>query len=872
MGADGIVIWVAPTVGTLVGTPTYANGQVLGRVATPTQRSQTFSVTVPNDPTMWSNAGDTETFTLSDLQEQGIFLPSLVITTVNPFSSGFILQASINEMFGDVTSGRFEYKKASDSVWTSVTGMIAGSGTALNATITGLDSQTDYDLRAYATNEAGEGSSPIVMNTTSATAFQPADIITDITVDVLGGVTVTTNDSGFVYYIGELNSGGQTFTANVNSQTAPGVYPLVDRQTGRIPNIGIQVDDTDAPNDGVQLSIRTIQSALQQPALPNVSTSGGAGFAGTAGEIIEGSINSVGAVADTATFYWIIDDTDRDADYLINNGNSIAANATSGSVIATAVYASSTNVRQLQYVLTASNANGTSSGAVVKQQIATISILANEPITNPATSIGNTDAVFNGDVIIGTGNEVTGLGFIYGTDQAAVAQGVISASGNPIGSGVSVIFESKTDIPIVTPITGLLPNTTYYYATICRGFLGWRSDFTPETFDTTQVTYSGNISYLLPTNVSQSVSDLLSPTSYSGLSDGTTINWSGTLLADPGFEFSPGDTTETANGTVSVPSGGGDINIDLRSSYPVTPIPSPNFTFATINPVQIVDLSNEGLAANSSILLNFNYDYFPNTFTITSALPANGDTSDLRTSINYSISGLIPAGFNNDGDPYTFTGSLNVNQAAASVPNVQTNSATSVNVNTATLQGSVSGGTGSVTDTWFLISDSAADVNAGLGTRIDVVPADNTLAFEEVATGLDPETTYYYRAYASNSIGIGSGGTVSFETDPASIIVLPQVSTLPATTGLLGLSFAGEVNDNGGGTISLVGFELDETGLFVSPTVISAFYDTVNMEFSAAQPVDPGFWSYRAFAENEAGRTYGNVRTITVGGGLTPPL
>ena len=63
------VSWTAPTVGTLVGSPTYFNGQTLAAVYSNTNRTQSFVVTVPNDSSLWTNAGQNVTFSLSDIQE-----------------------------------------------------------------------------------------------------------------------------------------------------------------------------------------------------------------------------------------------------------------------------------------------------------------------------------------------------------------------------------------------------------------------------------------------------------------------------------------------------------------------------------------------------------------------------------------------------------------------------------------------------------------------------------------------------------------------------------------------------------------------------------------------------------------------------------
>ncbi len=72
------VSWTGISQGTLVGSPTYSNGQNLGSVTTDTNRTQVFTVTVPNDPNVWTNYGQNITFSLSDIQEATVYYPPII--------------------------------------------------------------------------------------------------------------------------------------------------------------------------------------------------------------------------------------------------------------------------------------------------------------------------------------------------------------------------------------------------------------------------------------------------------------------------------------------------------------------------------------------------------------------------------------------------------------------------------------------------------------------------------------------------------------------------------------------------------------------------------------------------------------------------
>ncbi|MBO4614102.1 MAG: fibrobacter succinogenes major paralogous domain-containing protein [Bacteroidales bacterium] len=94
----------------------------------------------------------------------------------------------------------------------------------------------------------------------------------------------------------------------------------------------------------------------------------------------------------------------------------------------------------------ATNSAGTSYGDL--KQFTTLAINAPTVQTNAASSITTTEATLSGNVISDGGNTVTMRGFLYGTSSNTLSLGIQSGSG--IGN-----FTSN--------ITGLTPNTTYYY-------------------------------------------------------------------------------------------------------------------------------------------------------------------------------------------------------------------------------------------------------------------------------------------------------------------------------------------------------------------------------------------------------------------------
>ena len=139
--------------------------------------------------------------------------------------------------------------------------------------------------------------------------------------------------------------------------------------------------------------------------------------------------------------------------------------------------------------------------------------------------------------------------------------------------------------------------------------------------------------------------------------------------------------------------------------------------------------------------------------------------------------------------------------------------------------------------------------------------------FTSNITGLALGTTYYVRAYATNSVGTTYGNELSFTT-----IALPTVTT-SAFSDVKGnsASAGGSITNNGGGTITAQGLCWSTS---TNPTTANSF----NTSFTAVMTVlSPNTVYYvRAYATNLAGTGYGNqisfnsgkVIGSTFGGGL----
>lgn len=137
-------------------------------------------------------------------------------------------------------------------------------------------------------------------------------------------------------------------------------------------------------------------------------------------------------------------------------------------------------------------------------------------------------------------------------------------------------------------------------------------------------------------------------------------------------------------------------------------------------------------------------------------------------------------------------------------------------------------------------------------------------------TGLEPNTTYYVRAYATNSAGTGYGSTVTFTTTEA--ITLPELTTTGATmitrtTALTG----GKISADGGATVTARGVVWSETHnptLESSDGVVSEEEDMDEFSCLITGLTQETTYFVRAYATNEAGTAYGEQQSFTT----APPL
>jgi hypothetical protein len=148
------------------------------------------------------------------------------------------------------------------------------------------------------------------------------------------------------------------------------------------------------------------------------------------------------------------------------------------------------------------------------------------------------------------------------------------------------------------------------------------------------------------------------------------------------------------------------------------------------------------------------------------------------------------------------------------------------------------------------------------------IDGDGTGNFFSAMSGLTFATTYYLRAYATNSVSTYYGDQVSFSTLPN----LPVVSTTaPYNISGTSATSGGEVISDGGGIVTARGVCWD---IFPLPTIIGLH--TINGSGSGSftsniTGLGPYQYYYvRAYATNEAGTAYGTPQLFQTTGLKNP--
>jgi len=490
-------------------------------------------------------------------------------------------------------------------------------------------------------------------------------------------------------------------------------------------------------------------------------------------------------------------------------------------------------------------------------------------ITTAVTNITQTSATSGGTVTADGGSNVTVRGVCWNTSPNPTTEHAHTTDGSGLGA-----FTSS--------ITGLTANTKYYiraYATNSAG-----------TSYGNEISFTAGQTITTPTVTTNETSNIAQTTATSG---GTVTQDGGSYVLARGVCWSTAQNPTIYNTHTSDGNGTGTYTSNVISLTPNTTYylrayatnsegtsygnereftTLPEVTTPTVSTAPVTNITPTSAQSGGTVTTNGGASVTARG--VCWSTQQNPDLGDSHTSdgagtgsFTSQLTGLTPNTFyyvrayatNSAGTAYgnqlTF---MTIENPV--LPTVTTADAMNITQTEATTGGTVHTDGGatvaargvcySTTPNPTLANDYTTN-GSGLGT------------FVSILTSLTPNTQYYVRAYATNSIGTAYGNEISFTT--LSDITLPTVTTNPATniTQTTATS-GGNVTSSGGGTVTARGVCWSTSP---SPTLANNYTTngsgTGTFVSSLTGLTANTLYYVRAYAINSVGTAYGNEITFT---------
>ena len=751
-----------------------------------------------------------------------------------------------------VTERGFCYGTAPSPTYSSSPRVEAGNGLgAFSATINGLTAGTTYYTRAYAKNAVG-------VSYGANKSFHTNDTLPVVTTAEPSNISATT-----------FTSGGEVLTANGAAVTVRGICwnttgaPIVsDSHTSN--GIGLGAFTSNAT--GLSCSTTYYVRAY---ATNSVGTAYGEEYSvTTTQELAFVTTESVSSITDNSAvcsgevpYDGCSEVTARGVCWSTEQNPTIADNhTTDGSGLGDFT----SNLTELAYVTTyyvrayATNGVGTAYGNEVS--------FTTNPILPTVTTMETTDVTATtftcgGDVTNDGGAEVTARGICWSTEQNPTITDSYTTDGSGLGT-----FTSN--------VNGLTCGTTYYVRAYATNSVG--TAYGEEI----SVTTTQELAFVTTNNVSDITDNSAvcgGNVNYDGCSEVTARGVCWSIIQNPTLAD---DHTADGNGMGSFTSNITGLNyvttyyVRAYATNSVGIIYGEEVSFTTPPALPVVatasatditattfacggNVTNDGGAEVTARGIcwstNPNPTIADSHTTQTGGLGSfTSDVTGLDCGTTYYVRAYAT---NSVGTAYGEEISVTTTQELAFVT---TNNVSDITDNSAVCGGNVNyDGCSEVTARgvcWSIIQnptladDHTADGN-GMGS------------FTSNITGLNYVTTYYVRAYATNSVGTIYGEEVSFTTPPA----LPVVTTA-STADITATTFAcgGNVTNDGGAEVTARGIcwsteqnptiadnhTTDGSGLgFFTSNVTGLFCGTT--------------YYVRAYATNSVGTAYGEEYSVT---------
>ncbi len=659
-----------------------------------------------------------------------------------------------------------------------------GTGTGgYISNLTNLDANTVYYVKAYATNGEGTGyGNEIMFVTSAALAAVSTKPVTDVTENSAKSGGNITNSGGM-----EITARGVCWSIERNptindshTTDGAGIGEFESEITGLDANVVYYIRAYATSSYGTaygeERSFTTIAG------MPVVTTKSVTGITASSANCGGNVINSGGENITARGVCWSTTQNPTISDSHTSDGT--------GTGEFTSSITGLTNNITYYVRAYATNLNGTAYGEersfITQEGLAVVT-------TNDITNITNNSAVSGGNITDDGGYSITARGVCWSTSQNPTTNDAHTSDGTGTGSYIS-------------SLSSLSYNTTYYvraYATNSKGTTyGEEKTFTTSklapTVTTNDVTSITSNSAVCGGNVtSDGGANVTARGVCYGTSQNPTISGNHTSDGNGTGQFTSTLTGLNENTTYYVrayaTNSEGTSYGEQKTFSTSHDVVAPTVTTNDVSAISTTtatcggNVTSAGYGTVSARGVCWSTSQNP---TVTGQHTTNGTGTGTFTS---NISGLttnttyyVRAYATNEagtayGEQKTFTTNTDV-----TIPTVTTNNVSDITTTTATCGGNVTSDGGStVTSRGVCWSTSH---NPILNLYYMTSDGYGTGEYVSNITGLQPNTTYYVRAYASNSQGTAYGSEVSFTTQSSG----SQVPT-GAINGLFSISSSEQV-------------------------------------------------------------------------------
>lgn len=212
---------------------------------------------------------------------------------------------------------------------------------------------------------------------------------------------------------------------------------------------------------------------------------------------------------------------------------------------------------------------------------------------------------------------------------------------------------------------------------------------------------------------------------------------------------------------------------------------------------------------------------------------------------------------NNIGTSYGNELSFTTN--SIQLPTLTTSNISSITSNTSITGGTITSDGGSQITNRGIVWSSTQNPTIALSTR--TTDGTGTGTFTSNLINLNPNTTYYVRAYATNSAGTNYGNELTFTTQQLLTLTTNSISAVTNNSAISG----GNITSDGGQSITARGIvwstSSTPTTALNTKTIDGTGTGTFTSSITGLSPTTTYY--LRAYATNSSGTTYGNEISFT---------